>query len=62
MTDPILIFLAIAVIIIAVAIVLSWVYRKTIIRDKKIQRAHERDADGLSAGVGTSIGIDADDH
>ena len=60
--DPVLIFLAIAIFIIAVAIVLSWVYRKAIHHDKKLQRAHERDPDGLSAGVGTSISIDADDH
>ena len=61
--DPVLVFLAIAITIIAVAILLSWMFRKSIRRDKQDQKAHERNPDGLSSGVGTGIGIeDGDNH
>jgi len=62
LTDPILIFLAIAIFIIAVAFLLSWIFRKSIRRDKQNQKAHERDPDGLGSGVGTGIGIEEGDH
>ena len=60
--DPSLIFLAIAIFIIAVAFLLSRLFRKTIKQDKQIQKAHERDPDGLSSGVGTGIGIEEGDN
>ncbi|MEL7429511.1 MAG: hypothetical protein AAFN43_05885 [Pseudomonadota bacterium] len=59
--DPVLIFLAIAIFIIAVAFLLSGVFRKTVARDRQDQKAHERDPDGLGIGVGTGIGIDKGD-
>ena len=56
--DTITLFLAIALIIIAVAFLLSWAFRKTIRRDKQIEKLHERPDDELGSGVGTGIGID----
>lgn len=56
--DTITIFLAIALIIIAVAFLLSWLFRKRIRRDKQIEKLHERHEDELGSGVGTGIGID----
>jgi flagellar basal body-associated protein FliL len=56
--DTITIFLAIALIIIAVAFLLSWMFRKSIKRDKQIEKLHERHDDELGSGVGTGIGID----
>ena len=40
--DTITIFLAIALIIIAVAFLLTWLFRKSIHRDKKLEKLHER--------------------
>ncbi len=56
--DTITIFLAIALIIIAVAFLLSWMFRKSIRRDKQIQKMYEQNDDGLSSGIGTGVGID----
>jgi len=56
--DTITIFLAIALIIIAVAFLLSWMFRKSINRDKQIEKLNERHDDELGSGVGTGIGID----
>lgn len=56
--DTITIFLAIALIIIAVAFLLSWMFRKSIKRDKQIEKLNERHDDELGSGVGTGIGID----
>ncbi len=50
--------MAIALIIIAVAFLLSWMFRKSIKRDKQIEKLHERHDDELGSGVGTGIGID----
>lgn len=56
--ETITIFLAIALIIIAVAFLLSWMFRKSIQRDSQIKKLHERHDDELGSGVGTGIGID----
>jgi flagellar basal body-associated protein FliL len=56
--DTITIFLAIALIIIAVAFLLTWLFRKSIHRDKQLEKLHERHDDELGSGVGTGIGID----
>ena len=56
--DTITIFLAIAITIITVAFLLSWMFRKSIRRDKQIEKHHERQDDELGAGVGTGIGVD----
>jgi uncharacterized protein YoxC len=61
MKSFVLIFLAIAVIIIAMAFLVSWIFGKKIKHDKHIQKKHERGDDGLSSGVGTGIGIDKTD-
>jgi len=58
MTKTITIFLDIALIIIAVAFLLSWIFRKSIRQDKQIEKLHERHDDELGSGVGTGIGID----
>ena len=60
--DTITIFLAIALSIIAVAFLLSWMFRKSINRDRKIEKLHERHDDELGSGVGTGIGIDKVDE
>lgn len=56
--DTITIFLAVALIIIAAAFLLSWMFRKTIHREKQIEKLQERHDDELGSGVGTGIGID----
>lgn len=56
--DTITIFLAIALIIIAVAFLLSLMFRKSIKRDKQIEKLNERHDDELGSSVGTGIGID----
>ena len=61
MNNEILIFLAIAMIIIVVAFLVTWLFRKTIRHEKKIQKSHERQDNDLSSGVGTGIGIDKTD-
>jgi len=60
--DTITIFLAIALSIIAVAFLLSWMFRKSINRDREIEKLHERHDDELGSGVGTGIGIDKVDE
>ena len=61
MNNKILIFLAIAMIIIVVAFLVTWLFRKTIRHEKQMQQADERHEDNLSSGVGTGIGIDKTD-
>lgn len=56
--DIITIFLAVALIIIAAAFLLSWMFRKSIRRDKQLEKLQERHDDELGSGVGTGIGID----
>lgn len=56
--DPVIIFLAVAVLIIAAAFLLSFLFGKTIRREKQIEKLHERHDDELGSGVGTGIGID----
>jgi len=48
--------------IIAVAFLLSWMFRKSINRDREIEKLHERHDDELGSGVGTGIGIDKVDE
>lgn len=56
--DPILIFLAIAIGIIAVAIFVSWVFRKTIKRDRKLEdpNGNRRDGDATATWIGIDQG------
>ena len=56
--DTITIFLAIAITIITVAFLLSWMFRKTIKREKQMEKLNERHEDELGAGVGTGVEID----
>ena len=56
--DTITIFLAVALIIIAAAFLLSWLFRKTIHREKQIEKLHEHHNDELGSGIGTGVGID----
>ncbi len=58
--DPILIFLAIAITIIAVAFLLSRAFRKTIQHDKHLDDPNGNPRDG--DGVATWNGIDEGDH
>ena len=58
--DPILIFLAIAIVIIAVAILVSRAFRETIAEDKRLRKTHDQERDQLDIGLGTAIGIDSE--
>ncbi len=37
---------------------LSWMFRKTIKREKQMEKLNERHDDELGSGVGTGIGVD----
>ena len=58
--DPIVLFLAIAVIIIAMAFLLSRAFRKTIKRDEHLEDPNGNPRDGDA--IATWSGIDEGDH
>ncbi|MEM9332434.1 MAG: hypothetical protein AAGA53_13980 [Pseudomonadota bacterium] len=58
--DPILLFLAIAIGIVAMAFLLSWSFRKTIKRDKRFDDPNGNNRDGDA--IATWTGIDHGDN
>lgn len=58
--DPILIFLAVAILIIAAALFISRIFRKAIKRDALLEDPNASNRDGDA--VATWIGIDKADH
>ena len=62
MQDPILIFLAIAILIIAMAIFLPRLFRKTIQRDKALEDPNGNPNDGQANATWIGVHKSSDDH